>query len=64
MLECKVCGSEFIPRLELHYICRDNDVTGISIISKKDEVKMYDAFDCPNCGCQVIAQERKRVFKS
>ena len=22
---------------------------------------IYDAFDCPECGCQVIAQERKRL---
>lgn len=63
MLKCKVCGSEFIPRFESHCICRDSDVTGLSTINKKDEVKMYDAFDCPNCGCQVIAQDRKRIVK-
>lgn len=64
MMECKVGECKFVPRLESHYICRDNDVTGLSTINKKVEAKMYDAFDCPNCGCQVIAQERKRVFKS
>lgn len=39
MLKCKVCVNEFIPRFESHYICRDSDVTGISTINKKDEVK-------------------------
>ena len=23
---------------------------------------LYDAFDCPMCGCQVIAKERKRDY--
>lgn len=23
---------------------------------------LYDAFDCPMCGCQVIAKERKREY--
>lgn len=63
MIQCKICGSEFLPVVGKHYICRDNDVTGLSTINKKDEVKMYDAFDCPICGCQVIAQERKRILK-
>lgn len=22
-----------------------------------------DSFDCPICGCQVVAQERKRIFE-
>lgn len=30
----------------------------------KDEEKIYDAYDCPMCGCQIIAQERKRNFES
>ncbi len=25
---------------------------------------LYDAFDCPMCGCQVIAKERKRDYIS
>lgn len=29
----------------------------------KDEEKIYDSYDCPMCGSQVIAQERKRKFK-
>lgn len=29
----------------------------------KDEEKIYDAYDCPMCGSQVIAQERKRILE-
>lgn len=33
------------------------------IASNKMEPTLYDAFDCPICGCQYIANERKRVFR-
>lgn len=32
-----------------------------AIIEHHYEV-LYDSFDCPMCGCQVIAKERKRTF--
>lgn len=51
MLECKVCGTKFNAIIERHYLARDNGKTGL-----------YDAFDCPMCGCQVIAKERKREY--
>lgn len=60
MLKCKICGKEFEANLERHYIARDNGKSGLTVIVSNDEVKLYDAFDCPSCGCQVIAQERKR----
>lgn len=63
MIKCKVCGQMFSPNIEAHYKARDLEVTGISTITRKEEVKYYDAFDCPYCGCQVIAQERKHSTK-
>lgn len=30
--------------------------------SSTTEEGLYDAFDCPMCGCQVIAKERKREY--
>lgn len=51
MLECKVCGTKFNAIIERHYLARDNGKEGL-----------YDAFDCPMCGCQVIAKERKREY--
>lgn len=60
MLKCKICGKEFEANIERHYISSDNDITGLSSVIIKEEVTLYDTFDCPSCGCQVIAQERKR----
>ena len=63
MLKCKVCGTEFPAIEERHYIARDNSRTGVVIVISKDEEKIYDSYDCPMCGSQVIAQERKRIFE-
>lgn len=64
MLKCKVCGTEFPAIEERHYIARDNGKTGLSsAFGSNDEEKIYDSFDCPMCGCQVVAQERKRIFE-
>ena len=54
-----------VPAIEeRHYIARDNIRTGAVVALSKDEEKIYDAYDCPMCGCQIIAQERKRNFES
>lgn len=63
MLKCKICGTEFPAIKEKHYIARDNNRTGAVVVLSKDEEKIYDAYDCPMCGCQIIAQERKRNFE-
>lgn len=64
MLKCKICGTEFPAVEERHYIARDNGKTGLSTaFGSNDEEKIYDSFDCPMCGCQIIAQERKRNFE-
>lgn len=63
MLECKTCGTKFNAIIERHYIARDNGKTGLAVaFSTTAEVGLYDAFDCPMCGCQVIAKERKRDY--
>lgn len=58
-LKCNVCGEEFNPTLERHYIVRDCETYGL-ILGPKEEPILYDAFDCPKCGCQIIIGERKR----
>lgn len=62
MLKCKICGTEFPATKEIHYIARDNSRTGAMAVFSKDEEKLYDSYDCPVCGSQVIADERKRLF--
>jgi len=65
MATCKVCGRDFALMAEESYIVRDNEPQkGLSqVISGQEESKIYDAFDCPHCGCQYIAQERKRLLE-
>lgn len=62
-IKCKICGCEFPPVIDKHYVSRDDGRIGVFANLSKDEEKLYDTFDCPVCGCQVIAQERKRVYK-
>lgn len=61
-MKCNVCGTEFTPVKERHFAARDAMTTGLSTALSREEPEYYDAFDCPNCGCQVIAQVRKRVY--
>lgn len=63
MLKCEICGTEFPAVKDKHYISRDNGKTGLSVaFGANDEDKIFDTFDCPQCGCQIIAQERKRKY--
>lgn len=58
--ECTVCGRMFPLIEEEHYIAREQEIKGISTIVKSEEPELYDAFDCPHCGCQNVVQVRKR----
>ncbi len=63
MLKCKICGCEFNAVKERHYISRDNERTGLAAaFGNNQERILYDTFDCPDCGCQTVAQERKRKY--
>ncbi len=59
-IKCNVCACEFIPEKNEHYISRNEIKIGLSTIAGGLEEKLYDTFDCPQCGCQMIMQERKR----
>lgn len=62
LLECKICGTKFPALRERRYTVRDGMKIGLAAtLSAISEEKIYDAFDCPTCGCQLIAQERKRA---
>ena len=63
MLKCKICGSEFNAVKERHYISRDKGKVGLATaFGSNPEDALYDTFDCPVCGCQITAQERKRKY--
>lgn len=61
-MKCNVCGFEFEPNQENHYIARDNGKYGFANLAGTEE-KLFDAYDCPYCGCQIILQERKRMYE-
>ena len=61
MATCCVCGRDFPLITEESYIARDKKQVGLAPILNSEEPILYDAFDCPHCGCQNIMQERKRI---
>ena len=61
MTTCKICGRDFPLLSEDHYVAVDADKTGIAEVVSHTEPQLFDAIDCPHCGCQNVLQERKRV---
>lgn len=49
-MKCRVCGCRFFPTKELKQIVGEK----VNIFSSN----YYDAYDCPACGCQVVAGKR------
>lgn len=63
IVACAVCGAKLELNKRYHYIALDDGATGlVTAFTKEQEEPIYDAFDCPVCGCQYIAQERKRTL--
>lgn len=60
-LECSVCECKFELNINNHYIAREDTKPSVAFAVKSEE-KTYDAFDCPNCGCQIIIGERKKKY--
>lgn len=53
MWTCEVCGREFALMHEDRYTVRGVQKSGlIASIGSETEPVMWDAFDCPYCGCQ------------
>ena len=53
-MKCEVCDNEFEALKENKYI-----VKYTSILTGKEQ--LYDCFDCPKCGCQVIWKVRMEM---
>ena len=62
MIECKVCQKLIELDKKDRYTARDNESIGFSNFTGT-ESSLYDAFDCPYCGCQNIVNDRKRYFE-
>ena len=50
--ECKVCGAHFELNKKDKYVVMVDP-------GENQPFKTYDCYDCPKCGCQIIANERK-----
>lgn len=59
LMHCLCCGNVFIPTKEMHYVAKDA-TPGRHLLLAAAETKQYDAFDCPQCGCQIVVGERLR----
>lgn len=57
MTTCKICGRDFPLIIEDHYTAKEPDPTGLAALGGVPR-KLFDAFDCPHCGCQNVMQQR------
>lgn len=64
-LRCKVCGKEFIPKSQERYTAKENESKGgiAAALSGESGPELYDCFDCPQCGCQVVTIRRLERVK-
>lgn len=53
---CRACGRRFPLSFESRYTARNDD----GLFLREHEPALWDAFDCPYCGCQSIIGSRKR----
>ena len=60
MVKCSICGEQVELRKENRY----EVVIEAGVLQKSLGAKdhLYEAFDCPQCGCQIVAQQRKRAY--
>lgn len=64
MHTCCVCGRDFPLVREGQYVARNETPAGLTALVGVIEPTLYDAIDCPHCGCQNILQPRKYIWHS
>lgn len=55
-MKCAVCGKRFKPKKENGYIVAKKTTGIVEMIVGGGE--KLECFDCPRCGCQIVAGER------
>lgn len=59
-IQCSVCKAKMQPNAELHYVAISSKRTNPFYTS---EEALYDAYDCPLCGSQIILGQRLEKLK-
>lgn len=59
-MKCKICGKRFKLIKENRYLATEN--TGVLAAMAKPS-KIFEAFDCPRCGCQNIVNIREETVE-
>lgn len=64
MRKCIVCEHEFPAIAEYRYTARESMTIGVvGTIAAQEEPGLFDAYDCPFCGCQNLANYRFRTLE-
>ena len=53
-VKCHVCGNKFAPEKDNTYIVANSLRGGLAAAFSGEELKLFDAIDCPFCDCQNI----------
>ena len=53
---CYVCGAKITVKKDLVYLVREREVPVSEVFVRTPAV--YDAMDCPHCGCQQLLATR------
>ena len=58
-MKCKVCGKRFVPKSEKRYLITKTRSIADALSGGEN---VFECFDCPRCGCQIVVQERCANF--
>lgn len=62
-MNVKFVALSLTPSLKDTILLVITEKTGLAVaFGSTAEESLYDSFDCPMCGCQIIAKERKCKF--
>lgn len=57
-MKCKICGKRFKLMKENRYLATEK-IGALEGLTKA--AKIFEAFDCPHCGCQNIVNTREEA---
>lgn len=59
MTKCRVCGKLMRLKKEDRYeVIKTEEVAPFEALTKAPKTVIFEAFDCPKCGCQNIVNVR------